>query len=313
MKKVVLLFSGQGAQSVGMGRNLVESFPLARKRFEKANEVLGWDLIDVMFNGPEEDLTRTSRCQPALYVQGFAIQEVLRAECPALEISAAAGLSLGEFTAHAAAGTFSFEKGLEIVARRGVFMEEACEANPGAMAAMIGGDEDKVCELAQESGVDVANFNAPGQIVLSGSESGIDTAVANAKAKGIRIAKKLKVAGAYHSSLMASAQEKLAGELSGLELSTPQFPVIANFTATVPSDETQIRETLTKQVTGSVRWTESMQSLIAQGEDLFVECGSGKVLTGLMSRTDKTVTVLPVDDGDSLAAAIEVMGRSVGS
>ena len=305
MSKVVILFSGQGAQSVGMGKDLVDTYPLAKQLFEQADAALGFSLSSVMFEGPDAELTKTSRCQPALYLHGLTCLEILKQELPQLEITAAAGLSLGEFTAHAAAGTFDFQTGLNVVAQRGQFMEEACDATEGSMAAMIGGDPEHVEALAQESDVDVANFNAPGQIVLSGTLSGIEEAVANAKAKGIKIAKKLDVAGAYHSRLMQSAQDKLATVLADTSMTQPAIPVVCNFEATEVSDAACIRTTLEKQVTGSVRWTESMQKLIADGHTTFLELGPGKVLAGLMKRIDKSVKVISVEDTQSLAAAIE--------
>ncbi|MFC5051914.1 ACP S-malonyltransferase [Rubritalea spongiae] len=302
--KVVVLFSGQGAQKVGMGKDLVEAYPSAQALFDKADAALGRSLSSVMFEGPDEELTRTGNCQPALYLHGLACLEVLKEKLPDLEIVTAAGLSLGEFTAHAAAGTFSFEDGLKVVEQRGAFMEEACNATEGGMAAMIGGDEAAVKTLAADSDVDVANFNAPGQIVVSGSVEGVDKAVAGAKERGIRMAKKLKVAGAYHSRLMQSAQDKLAPVLAETKISMPSVPVYSNFKATAVADTAEIRETLEKQVTGSVRWTESMQAVIAEGNTTFIELGPGKVLAGLMGRIDKSVKVLSVDDVASLDAAV---------
>lgn len=307
MSKAVVLFSGQGAQKVGMGKDLFDSSPTVQDLFKKADAALGFSLSEIMFHGPEEELTRTSRCQPALYLQGLSCLALLKERVPTLEIQAAAGLSLGEFTAYAAAGAYSFETGLNVVTQRGQFMEEACDSTQGAMAAMIGGTPENVEELAQESGVDVANFNAPGQIVLSGTITGIDLAVANAKAKGIKMAKKLAVAGAYHSSLMQSAQDKLSTVLAETSLLEPQFPVICNYTAEQVSTESDIRSTLEKQVTGSVRWTESMQNLIQQGHTTFIELGPGAVIAGLMKRIDKSVTVLSVEDIASLETATEAL------
>jgi len=307
MSNVVILFSGQGAQAVGMGKDLVDTYPTAKKLFDKADEALGFSISDIMFNGPDEELTKTSRCQPALYLHGLACLEVLKEQLPSLTPVAAAGLSLGEFTAHTAAGTFSFEDGLSIVAQRGQFMEEACESTEGAMAAMIGGKPEAVEELALESDVDVANFNAPGQIVVSGNVDGVDSAVANAKSKGIKIAKKLNVAGAYHSRLMQSAQDKLAAVLAHTEIATPAIPVYCNFTAKKVTESAEIRETLEKQVTGSVRWTESMQALIAEGNTTFLELGPGGVLSGLMKRIDKTAKVISIDNVDSIEAAVEAL------
>lgn len=307
MKDVVLLFSGQGAQKVGMGKDFFEASEKAREMFATADESLGMKLSEVMFEGPADELTRTSRCQPALYLHGLVAWALLQEKVPSLNPVAAAGLSLGEFTAHAAAGSFSLADGLELVAKRGGFMEEACEATTGAMAAMIGGDEEAVKALAADCGVDVANFNAPGQIVLSGAVEGIDKAVAAAKEKGIRKAVKLKVAGAYHSRLMQSAQDQLAAELADADITKPGIPVVCNFGASVADDPAVIREMLEKQVTGSVRWTESIQLLVEQGHTTFIELGPGKVLAGLVSKIAKGATILSVEDLPSLEAAAEAL------
>ena len=290
-----------------MGKDLADAYPAVQEMFSKADDALGYSLSDIMFNGPDEELTKTSRCQPALFLHGLACLEVLKSKVPALNVVATAGLSLGEFTAHTLAGTFDFETGLKIVEQRGQFMEEACDATNGAMAAMIGGDEEAVAELAADCGVDVANFNTIGQIVLSGDEAGIDKAVAEAKGRGVRMGKKLNVAGAYHSRLMQSAQDKLAEVLVKAELSEPAIPVICNFEARAVSRQDEIKSTLEQQVTGSVRWTASMQKLIADGHTTFLELGPGKVLAGLMSRIDKSVTVLSVEDVESLEAAAEAL------
>ncbi len=306
-KRVVLLFAGQGAQTVGMGRDLAEAFPEAADRFRQADGILGFPLTGAMFDGPQEELTRTSRCQPALYVHGLVCLDLIRSRVPGLEVAGAAGLSLGEFTAHAAAGTFDFETGLRLVAQRGLFMEEATSATEGSMAAMIGGEEDAVRALAEECGVDVANFNAPGQIVLSGTREGIARALETSRDHGIRIAKELDVAGAYHSRLMQSAQEKLAVELAGVAIQSPSVPVICNFEARPVSDPDDIRRTLESQVTGSVRWAESMAAFIAAGETTFLELGPGGVLAGLMRRIDRAATVISVEDVASLDAAVEAL------
>jgi len=307
MSKIVLLFSGQGAQKVGMGKDWVESSATARKLAIQADQALGYSLTDIMFDGPEDELTKTSHCQPALYLHGLIGLALIRERLTNFSPVAAAGLSLGEFTAHAAAGTFSFEDGLKLVARRGAFMEEACQATEGAMAALIGGEEAQIRALAAATDVDVANLNAPGQIVLSGTVAGIDAAVAQAKDFGIRRAIKLNVAGAYHSRLMQSAQDKLAAELAGVSMQSPQIPVVCNFGASVVSEPAEIREMLKNQVTGSVRWTESIQQLIAMGHRTFLELGPGKVLSGLVSKIDKDTVVHSVEDLASLEAAVEAL------
>lgn len=306
-KRVVLLFAGQGAQAVGMGKDLAETFPEAAEQFQKADEILGFPLSGAMWDGPQEELTRTSRCQPALYVHGLVCLDLLKQRVPDLDIAGAAGLSLGEFTAHAAAGTFDFETGLRLVAKRGQFMEEATDATEGSMAAMIGGEEDAVRKVAEECDVDVANFNAPGQIVISGKKEGITQALEIAKENGIRIAKELDVAGAYHSRLMQSAQDKLSSELAEVEIATPAVPVLCNFEAKAVSDAADIRRTLEAQVTGSVRWAESMATFIADGETTFLELGPGGVLAGLMKRIDRSATVISVENVDSLNAAVEAL------
>ncbi len=309
MSEIVLLFSGQGAQKVGMGKDMADASAIAREMVAAADEALGFSLSSVMFEGPDEELTKTSRCQPALFLHGLMALALIKERLPELRPVAAAGLSLGEFTAHAAAGTFSFADGLRLVASRGEYMEEACLATKGAMAALIGGDEEKVFELAQEADVDVANLNAPGQIVLSGSDEGIDKAVAKAKGFGIRRAIKLNVAGAYHSRLMESAKTKLGARLADTAVNTPVFPVVCNFTAGVVAEAAEIRSTLESQVTGSVRWTDSVRRLIEMGHRTFLELGPGKVLAGLLAKIDKDVTVHSVEDMASLEAVVAALGE----
>ena len=305
-KQVVLLFSGQGAQAVGMGQELASASSGARHLLEQADDVLGFSLTKVMFEGPMEELTRTSRCQPALYAHGLACLAALKEMLPDLQIAAAAGLSLGEFTAHAAAGTFGFADGLKLVARRGLFMEEACEATHGSMIAMLGGEEAAVRQLAADCDVDMANFNTPGQIVLSGSKENIVKTAALAKERGLR-GKELPVAGAYHSRLMISAQEKLRAELAGVALSVPAFPVVCNLEAQPVADAADIRRTLELQVTGSVRWAQSMEYLLAQGHGCFLELGPGGQLAGMLGRIRKGVEVHSVSDPASLEKAVAAL------
>ena len=307
-KRIALLFAGQGAQSVGMGRDLAEKFPVAADLFRRADEILERPLSKIAFEGPEEELKQTKNCQPALFVHGLACLAALRAQLGDFPVQAAAGLSLGEFTAHAAAGTFDFETGLRLVAQRGLFMQEACEQTQGGMAAMIGGDESAVRALAAECDVDVANLNSPGQIVLSGESARIALAVSLAKEHGIRLAKTLNVAGAYHSRLMNSAFVLLGDELQKTALQPPRFPVICNTDARPVRVAEEIRESLQDQVTGTVCWTETIEYLVDEERcELFLELGPGGVLTGLLNRTRKGLTCLSISDCASLEAALPVI------
>jgi [acyl-carrier-protein] S-malonyltransferase len=308
-KRAVLLFAGQGAQTVGMGRDLAEKFDSARELFDRADEQLGYSLAEKMFDGPSSELMRTSICQPALYVHGLACLELLKAQVPDLEIAGVAGLSLGEFTAHAAAGTFDFSTGLDLVAQRGSFMEEATTATHGSMAALIGGEEGDVRRLAADCDIDVANLNAPGQIVVSGTKEGIEKAVASAEEYGIRIAQELEVAGAYHSRLMMPAQEKLAEVLADLEMQTPSLPVTCNVEGREVSEADEIGRTLEAQVSSSVRWSDCVQHFIDQGEELFIELGPGRVLAGLMRRIDRKKTVLSFADAEGLEKVVEALAE----
>lgn len=307
MIEYVALFSGQGAQRVGMAADFAAESGSARARLAEADEILGFPLSQVMREGPDDELTRTSRCQPALYLHGLIARLLLAEQLPDLRIAAAAGLSLGEFTAHACAGSFTFAEGLRLVARRGHFMEQACEAHPGAMAAMIGGEPEGLAALAKHADVDIANFNAPGQTVLSGTNHGIDAAVSAAKDFGIRRAIRLNVAGAYHSRLMADAGHQLAAELAHANISAPRIPVISNFSAVPAGSPAEIRTTLEQQVTGSVRWTESIGYLVGIGHRHFIEFGPGKVLAGLVGKIEKDAVVHSIEDLESLESACKAI------
>lgn len=308
MKRIALLFAGQGAQAVGMGKDLVANHPASRDLFAQADQILERDLSRIAFEGPKEELTQTKNCQPALFVHGLACLAALRQQVGGLAIHAAAGLSLGEFTAHVAAETLDFETGLRLVAARGFFMQEACDETTGAMAAMIGGDESAVRTLASECDVDVANLNSPGQIVISGESAKVALAVALAKEHGVRVAKILDVAGAYHSRLMNSAFLKLGEALQRVEFREPRFPVICNVDARPVRTTEEIRESLQDQVTGTVRWTESIEFLVDEEKcDLFIELGPGGVLAGLLNRTRKGIPCLSIADCASLDAAVAVL------
>ncbi len=302
MKKIALLFAGQGAQVVGMGKDLAGEFPAAADLFRQADEILGRKLSDIAWNGPIEELTKTSNCQPALFVHGLACFSILRELAGDFPAGGAAGLSLGEMTAHAAAGTFDFENGLKLVQKRGEFMDEACAETIGGMAAMIGGLENDVRQLAADEDVDVANINAPGQIVISGELAKVEAAAGVAKEYGIRRATMLNVAGAYHSRLMESAYEKLGAALLEVQMQVPQFPVISNVTGREVETLPEIRQTLQDQVTSTVRWVGCMERLVDLGCDLFIELGPGGVLAGLLKRTRKDVEVISVGDVESVRA-----------
>jgi [acyl-carrier-protein] S-malonyltransferase len=304
-RKIALLFAGQGAQTVGMGRDLAAYSVSARRLFEAADLILCRPLTEIVWNGPLEELTKTSNCQPALYVHGLACLAALRDATGGFAIEAAAGLSLGEWTAHAAAGTFDFATGLKLVEKRGRLMDAACEATAGAMAAMIGADESAVRALAADTDVDVANLNAPGQIVISGETAKVELAVALAKEHGIRRATLLNVAGAYHSRLMNSAYEALDEPLLEAELKAPEFPVISNVTGEAATTLPEIRRTLRDQITSTVRWTDCMEELLDRGCDLFIELGPGQVLAGLLRRIRKDADVISVSDPASVQECAE--------
>ncbi len=307
-KKIALLFSGQGAQAVGMGKDLAAEFSIAADMFRLADEILGFPLSQIAFEGPAEELTRTSVCQPALYVHGLACLAVLREKCPGLAFHAAAGLSLGEFTAHAAAGTFDFETGLRLVAKRSQAMQKACEETEGGMAAIIGGEENRIRDLAAAADVDVANLNSPGQIVLSGESSKIALAVSIAKEYGARKAVELQVAGAFHSRLMESAYQSLSAALAETALAVSGVPVVCNVDAQTVSEPDEIRRSLADQVTGSVRWTESVEYLLDHLHcTQFIELGPGGVIAGLVGRIRKGTPILSVSNTASLADTVAAL------
>jgi len=304
-KKIALLFAGQGAQSVGMGRDLAEQFSVAADLFRQADEILGRKLSEIAWSGPIEKLTKTSNCQPALYVHGLACFAALREVAGDLPIEGAAGLSLGEMTAHAVAGTFDFATGLKLVQRRGELMDEACAATSGAMVAMVGADENAVRALAADTDIDVANINAPGQIVISGERAKVEAAIAMAKEHGIRRATLLNVAGAYHSRLMETAYQKLGAALRHIPVLPPRFPVISNVTGLEAATPVEIRRTLQDQVTSTVRWVDCVERLAGLGCNFFIELGPGGVLAGLLRRTRKEVDVISVSEADSVRECAE--------
>ena len=296
------MFAGQGAQVVGMGKDLAEQFQVAAGLFRQADEILGRKLSEIAWSGPISELTKTSNCQPALFVHGLACLSILHELAGNFEIGGAAGLSLGEMTAHAAGGTFDFEGGIRLVQKRGQFMDEACAATVGGMAALIGAAENDVRKLAGDEDVDVANINAPGQIVISGELAKVEAAVGVAKEYGVRRATMLNVAGAYHSRLMETAYQKMNGALLEVQMQLPRFPVVSNVTGVEVKNLPAIRRTLQDQVTSTVRWADCMQRLLDLGCELFVELGPGGVLAGLLKRVRKDVEVISATDAESARA-----------
>jgi [acyl-carrier-protein] S-malonyltransferase len=304
MKPTALLFAGQGSQTVGMGHDLCERFEVCRKLFARANEVLGFDIRKICFEGPEDVLTKTDNAQPGIFLTSLACLEALKSKVSDLKFDATAGLSLGEFTALTAAGAVSFDDGLRMVQQRGRFMQQACDATDGGMASILNLDDAALAEVCREADVDVANINCPGQIVISGEKNKVAKAIELAKARGAKRAIPLVVAGAYHSRLMQSARDKVAAALAGLPMREPDVPVVSNVTARPATTVAEIKDLLVRQVTSPVRWSDSMQWLIEQGFTRFIELGPGNVLSGLMKRISKQVEMLSVSDCPSLDSTV---------
>jgi [acyl-carrier-protein] S-malonyltransferase len=285
-----------------MGRTLAASSPAARALYGEAAGVLGWDLAQVSFEGPESELTQTRVCQPALFVHGMALVAALREKGLLASIDFALGLSLGEVTAYAAAGVFDFPTGLRIVAERGRLMQQACEQSAGAMAAVIGEPRETVSALCADFGIEAANFNAPGQIIISGEQPRVAAAVAAAKDRGMKKVIPLNVAGAYHSRLMEPARAAFESFLGGMAFSEPRFRVFTNTTGGEVRDPAEIKRALVKQVVSPVLWEDCMRSAGGAGADEFWELGPGAVLAGLARRTDKAWKVRSFSEFADLAA-----------
>lgn len=274
-----------------MGKSLYEGSPAARSLYDEADRVLGWSLTKVSFEGPDAELTQTKVCQPALYVHGLAMLATLREKGVVPAVTMAFGLSLGEVTALAAAGVFDFATGLAVVAERGRLMQAACEKSTGGMAAIIGEERATIEALCREFDIQAANFNAPGQIIVSGEKSRVDALVAAAKHKGLKRVIALNVAGAYHSRLMEPAREEFARYLAGVAFKAPRFTVFTNTTGQAVREPAAIREALVRQIVSSVLWEDCMRSAVAAGATEFWECGPGAVLAGLAKRTDRNWVV----------------------
>ena len=278
------VFPGQGAQFVGMGKDLYEKFPLAKELFEKANEILGFRITDLMFNGTDEDLRQTKVTQPAIFLHSVILSKTLG---DLFKPEMVAGHSLGEFSALVANQTLSFEDGLILVSKRAMAMQKACESNPSTMAAILGLDDNKaeeICKSITEEVVVPANYNSPGQLVISGSLKGIEIACEKLKAAGAKRALPLKVGGAFHSPLMESARIELAAAIHTTRFNTPICPIYQNVNAQKVTNPEIIKENLNAQLTSPVRWTQIMQNMIADGATTFIEVGPGTVLQGLVKK-----------------------------
>jgi len=302
--KIAFLFPGQGSQAVGMGRDLVEQYPVAAATFAEADEALGFAISKLCFEGPEEELRLTENTQPAILTVSVAVWRLLCAE--GVKPSFAAGHSLGEWSAHVAAGTLNFADAVRAVKTRGRAMQQAVPEGQGGMAAILMLDAAQVieacAEAAAETGqtVTAANINSPSQTVISGALAAVEKAVAICKAKGARRAVMLPVSAPFHSSLMQPAREEVARVLEGTPLAEPQIPVAANVTGRMVTTAAETRDALINQVTGAVRWVDCVQSLAAAGASVFVEAGPGKVLTGLMKQIDAAQKAMNVEDAASL-------------
>jgi len=297
-----ILFSGQGAQTVGMGRSLYENSEVAKALYDEANEVLGWDLKGLCFDGPDEALTETKVCQPALYVQGYALFSILKERGKLGDLKAACGLSLGELTALAAAGVYDFATGLRLVAERGRLMQLACDATKGGMAAVIGGTPEDVQTFCDEFDIEIANLNCPGQIVISGDNVKVLEAVAASKGR-FKLCKPLNVAGAYHSRLMQSARDAFAEFIKDFDFKTPELVCYTNVTGVQISAPQAIKDALVSQVVSSVRFEDNLRHMAADnGISEFYECGPGKVLTGFAKRIDRSLVVTPMSEFEEIPA-----------
>ena len=303
MSKIAFIFPGQASQFVGMGKDLYDNSQIAKEYYDKACGILGFDIKKVSFEGPLEDLKQTKITQPAIFVLSVIVNKLLQEK--GIKPVITAGHSLGEYSALVCAGAMSFEEALKVVALRGAEMQKAGEDNPGTMAAVVGlPDDDLIFEACKEAStggiVQPANFNSPGQIVISGSIDGVRKGMEAAKSKGAKIVKELVVSGAFHSPLMSSAVGPLAEKLAGVEFSEPSIPVVPNVTAKPTFDKNELKKLLVDQVMSPVLWTKTIQAMIAEGVDTFIEAGPGNVLQGLGKRISKEVRFFGVQTLEEL-------------
>ncbi|RJG25902.1 ACP S-malonyltransferase [Paenibacillus thiaminolyticus] len=305
MGKLAFVFPGQGSQEVGMGKDVYDAVPAAREAFETADRVLGFPLTEMIFEGPESDLKQTSNTQPALLATSWALYQAL--ERHGIRPDYVAGHSLGEYGALVAAGVLRFEDAIAIVRQRGQFMEQAVPSGQGAMAAVLGAERERLGALcgdisAAGTPVEMANLNCPGQIVVSGSREGIDALVERGKEAGAKRVIPLEVSGPFHSAMMKPAAERLGEALRAIEMQVARIPVIANVTARPVTEAEQIRGLLVEQVFSPVLWEDSVRYLIDQGVDTFVEIGSGKVLSGLIKKIDRSVRIVSINSLEAIEA-----------
>ena len=294
-KNIAFVFPGQGAQYVGMGEDIYENFVEVRDLFKKAEEILKFNIKDLCFEGPVDRLKTTSIAQPAIFLVSIATLKALKIVIPKIFPKAVAGLSLGEYTALVVGEAISFEDGLSLVYKRGEFMEEASQINPGGMVSLLGLDYHTVLDICKATGAEIANLNCPGQIVISGRKESLEKAVNLAKEKGVKKTIYLEVSGPFHSSLMEPASNKLRLELNRIEIKSPSIPVVSNVTANFENTPQEIRNNLINQVSNTTRWEDSIKFLNKLGITTFLEIGPGKVLSGLIRRIDATLETYNIE------------------